>query len=102
VWRRTEEQLRPGEVIHLTVPVPVRRATAVSWFEVAVRRNGSLETIGRRMMFFGRLLDECARAAARQSDAEHIANEGRYEIEPPQVALAGPQGAIPSAAISPQ
>lgn len=58
VWRRTAEALSPNEII--TVSVPIRNGTpeASVWIEAGLRVDGSLETAGRRLMLFGRLLDE--------------------------------------------
>jgi len=51
-------------VMNLTMPLGEGGAMAVSRLEVTACRNGSLEGIGRRMMFFGRLMDECGVSTA--------------------------------------
>jgi len=63
VWRRSNVQLPPGELVSMTVPVRHRRPGPPLRVEVAVDANGSLESAGRRVTFFGRLIDEHSVAA---------------------------------------
>ncbi len=58
LWRAPDS--RPDLSAMITIRVPVRSATpglTVS-LELAMARNGSLETTGRRATLFARLLDE--------------------------------------------
>ena len=72
VWRRSGQALLPEDVVSMRVPVGNGNGNGngdgngapVCWFEVAVQRNGSLETIGRRIMYFGRLIDESVMSAS--------------------------------------
>jgi UDP-N-acetylmuramyl pentapeptide phosphotransferase/UDP-N-acetylglucosamine-1-phosphate transferase len=58
VWRRTAEALSPHEIITVSVPIRNGSPEASVWIEAGLRVDGSLETAGRRLMLFGRLLDE--------------------------------------------
>ena len=58
VWRRTSEALSPHEIITISVPIRNGLPDASVWIEAGLRVDGSLETAGRRLMLFGRLLDE--------------------------------------------
>ncbi len=57
-WRRTDEELRPRDVISVSMPLNGKGADSSTHIELSVRENGSLETIGRRVSLFGRLMDE--------------------------------------------
>lgn len=58
VWRRSSKQLSPREVITVSIPVRNGSPEASIWIEAGLRVDGSMETVGRRVMLFGRLVDE--------------------------------------------
>ena len=60
VWRRTEEELHPDDVFSVFIPLGPSAKGQATGLELAVRTEGSLETIGRRVSLFGRILDEHA------------------------------------------
>ncbi len=85
-WRRTPDPLPAAEQISFAIPVNHGKLGSYSRMEVAVRVNGSLETTGRRLTLFGRLLDErnapadFARVEARRP--VQMSLFGRVEAEP--------------------
>lgn len=56
VWEKSGAG--PGEIVKMTVPIRDRRAGSQLHLEVQVQANGSLESAGRRLMLFSRLIDE--------------------------------------------
>lgn len=58
VWEKSGLDIRPDEIVKMTVPVRDRRAGSQLCLEVQVQANGSLEGAGRRLMLFSRLIDE--------------------------------------------
>jgi UDP-GlcNAc:undecaprenyl-phosphate GlcNAc-1-phosphate transferase len=58
VWEKSGQDIRAGEIVKMTVPVRDRRAGSELCLEVQVQANGSLESAGRRLMLFSRLIDE--------------------------------------------
>ena len=58
VWEKSGLNIRPDEIVKMTVPVRDRRAGSQLRLEVQVQANGSLECAGRRLMLFSRLIDE--------------------------------------------
>ena len=85
VWRRTEEKLTPRQVLQLTIPVGGGNGDLVSWFELSVRPNGSLEAVGRRLMYFGRMIDEFGTGTrwARRSGLA-VLGAGSYQARLPR------------------
>ena len=57
-WRRTEDELLPENVVSVIMPLGDDGAVGASRIELAVRAAEPLETIGRRVTLFGRLIDE--------------------------------------------
>lgn len=58
VWEKSGRDIQAGEVVKMTVPVRDRRAGSALCLEVHVYANGSLESVGRRLTLFSRLIDE--------------------------------------------
>jgi UDP-N-acetylmuramyl pentapeptide phosphotransferase/UDP-N-acetylglucosamine-1-phosphate transferase len=63
VWRRSEEAFDPAGVITLSTPVRNGMPETSAWIDAAVGVNGSLESSGRRITLFHRLIDENNAAA---------------------------------------
>lgn len=63
IWEQEEENIPANEIVKTTVPVRDRRADSSVNIEVHVRANGSLESAGRRVALFTRLMDEHGIAA---------------------------------------
>ena len=57
-WERNGEDTEPYYPVKMTVPVRDRRAGPPLKLEVEVCANGSLESAGRRMTLFARLIEE--------------------------------------------
>ncbi|NQU76679.1 MAG: undecaprenyl/decaprenyl-phosphate alpha-N-acetylglucosaminyl 1-phosphate transferase [Planctomycetes bacterium] len=79
VWRRTEESLHPNEIATVTIPLSDGKSSRI---ELSVRTNTSLESVGRRVSLFGRLIDERSLASMPQAE-EH--NE--VQVVPEELAL---------------
>jgi UDP-GlcNAc:undecaprenyl-phosphate GlcNAc-1-phosphate transferase len=58
VWRRTQEELKPGELVTMAIPLIEDAMEGVSGIELTISRQWSLECVGRRVTLFGRLIDE--------------------------------------------
>ena len=58
VWRRSSQGATPREIITISVPLRNGSPEASVWIEAGLRADDSLETAGRRVMLFGRLVDE--------------------------------------------
>jgi hypothetical protein len=58
VWEKNGQDNWPGEIVRVTVPIRDRRAGSQLHLEVQVQANGSLESVGRRLTLFSRLIDE--------------------------------------------
>lgn len=80
-WSRPGIDLRPEKLIRVSVPLRDSADLGRTSLDVCVHVNGSLETTGRRMTLFGRLLDEygfdkafrLTGASAEAAEAEEIA-----------------------------
>jgi UDP-GlcNAc:undecaprenyl-phosphate GlcNAc-1-phosphate transferase len=57
-WHNQHNQTSPNELIEMSVPLHDRRAGPGLRLTAVVHSNGSLESAGRRMTLFSRLLDE--------------------------------------------
>ena len=57
-WERDKQNIPVGDVVRMIVPVRDRRARSSLNIELHVRVNGSLESAGRRVALFTRLMDE--------------------------------------------
>ena len=57
-WRRRPEDPSSGEVINMTFPLNHSGEGGISSIEIVFRTDGSLESAGRRITLFGRLIDE--------------------------------------------
>ena len=44
--------------VNMQVPIPDRREGVPLWMDVKIARNGSLESVGRRIAFLTRLMEE--------------------------------------------
>jgi hypothetical protein len=62
VWQRSAEPISPREVVMMTLPVRNGLPVASIQLELGIRVGSTLETVGRRVMLFTRLLDECMSA----------------------------------------
>lgn len=58
VWEKGYEDIRTDEIVKMTVPIRDRRAGSALNMEVQVHANGSLESAGRRLTLFGRLIEQ--------------------------------------------
>ncbi|MEN6336883.1 MAG: MraY family glycosyltransferase [Phycisphaerales bacterium] len=58
LWRSPKIEQEAGEVVTMTIPFHDGDPATPHEFEIAIQAHGSLETAGRRVMLFGRLLDE--------------------------------------------
>jgi len=58
VWEKENKDLNADEIVKMTVPVRDRRSGPALNMEVQVHANGSLESVGRRLTLFSRLLEE--------------------------------------------
>jgi len=77
-WKNPAPHAPPGEFVRTTVPVAHRRAGPPLRMEMDVPANGSLESAGRRLALFSRLIDEnsldslLCRDAAAGSDPKEV------------------------------
>lgn len=78
VWRRSSQGVASCEIITVSIPLRNGNPEASVWIEAGLHVGDSLEAAGRRVMLFGRLVDEWMAAnffgvvgesAARPSDA---------------------------------
>ncbi len=58
VWEKGDGDIPANEIVRMIVPVLDRRADSSLKIEIQVRANGSLESAGRRIALFTRLMDE--------------------------------------------
>ncbi len=58
VWEKSDGNIPANEIVRMIVPVHDRRADSSLNIEVQVRANGSLESAGRRVALFTRLIYE--------------------------------------------
>jgi UDP-GlcNAc:undecaprenyl-phosphate GlcNAc-1-phosphate transferase len=70
VWRCSRRELTEQNVLRIVLPVHDRRTGPPLQMEVAVHVNGSLETAGRRVAYFSRLIDEYCPATIPKNPAE--------------------------------
>lgn len=96
VWRRTEVPFDPASVITLSTPVRNGTPDATAWIDAAVGLNGSLESSGRRITLFHRLIDENNAAAMLEEPGE-----GRLAPASPRPAEAEDKRAEPRAQTDP-
>ncbi|TKJ32802.1 MAG: hypothetical protein CEE38_22215 [Planctomycetes bacterium B3_Pla] len=70
VWEKDDGHFSADEVVRMVVPVRDRRADSSLNIEVQVHTNGSLESAGRRIALFTRLMDEHGIAGLSKNKAE--------------------------------
>jgi len=58
VWEKGNGDIRPEETVTMIVPVRDRRSGPSLNLRIEVYRNGSLESAGRRVALFTRLMGE--------------------------------------------
>ena len=58
VWDNGHKNIGADKIVKMTVPIRDRRVGSSLKLEVKVAANGSLESAGRRLMLFSRLLEE--------------------------------------------
>jgi len=58
VWEKESQNRETDNIVNMTLPIQDRRNGSQLKLEVKVCTNGSLESAGRRMTLFGRLLEE--------------------------------------------
>lgn len=73
VWRRTEEELTPQDLVTMVIPLSGEVVEGASGVELSIRKQWSLETIGRRVTLFGRLIDEYGMARLQQAENQAAA-----------------------------
>jgi len=57
-WEKTGESIGADDIVKMTLPIRDRRTGSALNLEVQVHANSSLESAGRRVTLFGRLLEE--------------------------------------------
>jgi len=57
-WEKNAEDIGIDNIVKMSLPIRDRRAGSPLNLEVQVRANGSLESAGRRIALFGRLIEE--------------------------------------------
>ena len=60
-WRSNKYQNNQQEIVHVKLPINQYRFGVLMEFEVKMPVNGLLESAGRHIMLFGRLIDEYSR-----------------------------------------
>lgn len=58
IWRRADSKLDLSKVAVLTIPVSGQKSTEPMEIEVAIAVDSSLESVGRRVALFSRLIEE--------------------------------------------
>ncbi len=99
VWRRENVRLSPDDVVRLMMPLGHGRDLHGPRLDVAVRPLLPMETIGRRMMLFGRLLDEFTYQAALDLPVAARTSAAPAAVEQPSVQAPTPADseALPAA-----
>ena len=69
-WENDGEDIKGQDVVKMTVPVRDRRAGSSLELKVEVNINGSLESAGRRVALFSRLMDEHGIAGLSKNKAK--------------------------------
>lgn len=69
VWLAPDSRPSLTDVIIMTVPVCSSQSNVSVEFEVAISKDGSLEAVGRRILLFGRLIDEHSVPTIRITDS---------------------------------
>jgi UDP-GlcNAc:undecaprenyl-phosphate GlcNAc-1-phosphate transferase len=75
-WERSGQDAGIPDLVKITVPVRDRRAGSLLNLEVQVCANGSLESAGRRIALFGRLIEEYGVANLPNETGTNIRNCG--------------------------
>jgi len=73
-WERTDDNAEHDDIINMTIPIRDRRAGSPLNLEIRVQVNGSLESAGRRVTLFGRLLE--------QYSVANLAHYRNFEMSP--------------------
>jgi UDP-GlcNAc:undecaprenyl-phosphate GlcNAc-1-phosphate transferase len=73
-WERTDDNAEHDDIIKMTIPIRDRRAGSPLNLEIQVHVNGSLESAGRRVTLFGRLLE--------QYSVANLAHYRNFEMSP--------------------
>lgn len=68
IWEKENGQVPGDEILRIIVPVRDRRSDSSLNIEIHVCANGSLESAGRRVALFTRLMDEHGVIALSQND----------------------------------
>lgn len=58
VWEKADKDIGADEIVKMNVPIRDRRSDSTLNMEVQIHANGSLESAGRRLTLFSRLLEE--------------------------------------------
>ncbi len=58
LWHTPKTEMSPPSMVLVCIPVPSAGTGRTTSLELAIPKNGSLETAGRRVTLFARLLDE--------------------------------------------
>jgi UDP-GlcNAc:undecaprenyl-phosphate GlcNAc-1-phosphate transferase len=72
IWQCSRRELTTQNVIRIVLPVHDRRSGPPLQMELAVHVNGSLETAGRRVAYFSRLIDEYCPATIPRNTSTRI------------------------------
>jgi len=57
-WGKNDKDIGTDDIVKMVLPIRDRRAGSSLRLGVDVRANGSIESVGRRVALFGRLLEE--------------------------------------------
>ena len=83
VWHRTHAELRPDETVNMIIPLGAHGVAGATAIELALRKGESLESIGRRVSLFGRLIDEhMPDAIPAQQQRQPARHDLRSEFSP--------------------
>lgn len=88
-WEKGNEDIRAEETVKMIVPIHDRRAGPALNLEVKVHANGSLESAGRRVALFTRLMDEHGIAnlskkgpSLGQDEQDRRDTKSEYQVNP--------------------
>lgn len=94
VWEKSSDDVRIPDLVKITVPIRDRRSGSLLNMEVQVHANGSLESAGRRIALFGRLIEEYGVANLPNETENTIVHTFETAEQPPKA-----ENQIPIAAV---
>ena len=57
-WKKPGSDAEPEDIVRMTLPIKDRRSDSTLKLELGIHRNDSIESVGRRIALFGRLIEE--------------------------------------------